>query len=67
MKAIKIAALVGLVLWMGWITWRIEEVRNLAVIDCRLVYTDLKNKQEPEVHHAPYCPPVFLYQAPDSK
>ncbi len=38
MRALKIAGLIALVLWMVWITWRIEQVRNLALEACQGAY-----------------------------
>jgi hypothetical protein len=68
MKALRIAGLVALVVWMAYISWRVEELHNVMQWTCGLVYSDLKRGnavgQRPAGFPSNYCPPVFLHEGP---
>ncbi len=71
MKALKIAGAVAVVLWMGWMTWRVEQIRYLALWACGLSYAnaegaDLKAGRHPPIHprECPYIDFVVPYPAP---
>jgi len=68
MKALKIAGIIGLVSWMAFTSWRIEQTRSLALWTCGVAYADiegwnLKNKSSPP-QHPPVCPFVDLAHGP---
>ena len=55
MKALKIAAVVILAVWMAWVTRQLLEIRSVLVVMCGEVSADiegwnLKNKHQPPTH-----------------
>ncbi len=59
MRALKIAGTVLLGLWMAWITWRIEQVRETAEITCDFATAAAFRAGEMTGAHPRQCPWVI--------
>lgn len=69
MKALKIAAVVIVALWMGWVTWKLLEIRSIAIATCGVVFADIEGWNLKNGHRPPMrpheCPLVVdLFRGP---
>jgi hypothetical protein len=60
MKALKIAAIVTLVLWMGWVSKELMDIRLIAIETCGLVTSKMADGA---IHTPVVCPDLTSSEA----
>jgi hypothetical protein len=69
MRTLKIAGIIVLAVWMVWVSWKLLEIRSIAIATCGIVFADiegwnLKNGHKPPAHPRE-CPlMVDLFHGP---
>jgi hypothetical protein len=58
MKILKIAGFLVLILWMAFVTWRLENIREIALQTCAMAYADVEGWNLKNGHHPPSHPPI---------
>jgi len=65
MKALKIAGIVAVIAWMGYITWRLEYVAEVAEATCGIAMAAKLNAATHNFKNDSRCPFTLMLQYRD--